>query len=175
MYPPLALARFALSEFERGLVGLSDDEARIRIGKANGAEMNAVSWIVGHIAQHWLSIAASATGERRPGGLRPFSSGPTADPTPPPLADALALLAGAAASVDWIAGADDGRLSSRQGSNPDADTLGTTVMRAALHTWYHLGEIAAVRQMMGHAEIPFVGRMAGKLEWERAPEGGETP
>jgi hypothetical protein len=161
---------------------LSDEEARIRIGKADGTEMNAISWVVGHIAQHWLSIASVATGERRAGGLRPsaeglrpFSSGPNADPTPPPLADTIALLSAAAESLEWIGNADAEHLSSKPGSNPEAESLGTTVMRAALHTWYHLGEIAAVRQMMGHTEVPFVGRMAGKLEWGRAPEGGETP
>ncbi len=38
-------------------------------------------------------------------------------------------------------------------------------MRATLHTWFHAGEINAVRQMLGHAEIPFVGTMIGQLEW----------
>ena len=41
-------------------------------------------------------------------------------------------------------------------------------MRAVLHTWFHTGEINAVRQMLGHAEIPFVGKMLGNLEWRGA-------
>ena len=41
-------------------------------------------------------------------------------------------------------------------------------MRAVLHTWFHAGEINAVRQMLGHAEIPFVGEMLGSIEWRGA-------
>ena len=38
-------------------------------------------------------------------------------------------------------------------------------MRATLHTWFHTGEINAMRQMLGHAEIQFVGTMPGQLEY----------
>ena len=46
------------------------------------------------------------------------------------------------------------------------ESVGTALMRATLHTWYHAGEINAVRQMLGHAEIGFVGQMVGRLEWK---------
>lgn len=51
-YRPIEIARFALSEFERGLDGLSDEDARKRLTKADGSEMNAISWTVCHIAGH---------------------------------------------------------------------------------------------------------------------------
>ncbi len=46
------------------------------------------------------------------------------------------------------------------------ESVGTGVMRAILHTWFHAGEINAIRQMLGHDAIGFVGPMLGKLEWK---------
>ena len=48
MFQPTDLARFALSEFERGLDGLTEEETRTRVAKADGTQMNAISWTVGH-------------------------------------------------------------------------------------------------------------------------------
>ncbi|MBI4570678.1 MAG: DinB family protein [Chloroflexi bacterium] len=178
MYLPIELARFALCDFERGLAGLTDEEARTRLSKADGTQMNAISWTIGHVAQHWFSVRSLATLERRPSGLRPFASGPAADPTPPPLSDALALLRDAQASIDWIAAADDVLLATTREEAVKAgmggpvldlgaasESVGTALMRAILHTWFHTGEINAIRQMLGHPEIFYVGRLKGNLEW----------
>ncbi len=155
MYDPHELARFALSEFERGLQGLTDEEARTRVTKADGTQTNAISWTVGHIAGHWLS---------RPSRLQRFAPG-TDDPTPPPLAEALKLLDESKASIAGIARADEALLSSKPGGGLGEESLGTALMRAVLHTWFHAGEINAVRQMLGQPAIAFVGPMVGKLEW----------
>ncbi len=181
MYQPIELARFALSEFERGLEGLADEEARTRLTKADGGQMNAISWVIGHVAQHWLSVRSLATLERRPSGLRPFVTGPAADPTPPPLTEALKLLQDAKGSLEWITGADDALFATTREELVTAsastaardlripkENAGTALMRAVLHTWFHLGEISAIRQMLGHPEIFFVGQMVGHLEWRPA-------
>lgn len=178
MYEPIQLARFALSEFERGLDGLTDEEARTRVTKAGGTRMNAISWIIGHVAQHWLNVRSLATLERRPSGLRRFQSGPDADPTPPPLSEVLKLLHDARASLDWITNAGDAFLATTREEiltpnlrpaqielGMDKESVGTALMRAILHTWFHTGEINAIRQMLGHPEIFFVGPMIGNLEW----------
>ena len=52
MYLTHERAGFALSEYQRGLEGLSEEEIQTRTGKADGTQMNAISWIVGHIASH---------------------------------------------------------------------------------------------------------------------------
>jgi hypothetical protein len=44
-------------------------------------------------------------------------------------------------------------------------------MRATLHTWFHIGEINAVRQLLGHKEIPYVGKLIGTLEWQQDADG----
>ena len=162
MYKPPELARFALSEFERGLEGVTDEEARRRMAKADSTEMNAISWTSGHIACHWLRVAAYAKQEEQPGEVLRFF-GPAADPSPPPLSDALKLLDDAKASIDWLASADDVLMSTARGEG--FESVGTALMRAVLHTWFHTGEINAVRQLLGHAEISFVGKLIGNLEW----------
>ena len=169
MYQPIELARFAISEFERGLQGLTDEEARTRLTKADGTEMNAISWMVGHIAGHWLVQAAYARQERMPSGLHRFG-GATADPTPLPLSQAFNLLGEAKASIDWLTSADDALLSStiHYPLIDAGESVGTGLMRVILHTWFHIGEINAVRQLLGHPEIPFVGQIVGNLEWRGA-------
>ena len=168
MYAPIEIARFALSEFERGLVGLTDEEARTRLKKADDTLMNAITWVIGHVARHWLGLEAYAKQRQIAGSLQQFGRGPSVDPTLPPLTDVLQLLQDVEASIDWIASAGDALLSTIREDPAPGDNIGTRLMRACLHTWFHIGEINAIRQMLGHPEIAFVGPMAGNLEWRSA-------
>jgi hypothetical protein len=159
MYATLDMALFALNEFERGLAGLTEEEAQARMAKADGSHMNAISWTVCHIAGHWLS---------RPAHLDRYNFLST-DPTPPTLAEALQVLQQAKAAQEGIGRASAELLASK----PEAlggESIGTAIMRATLHTWFHTGEINAIRQMLGHPEIQFVGQMIGNLEWQPAPD-----
>lgn len=175
MFKPGEMATFTLSEFERGVRGVSDSEALIRFTKADGTQMNAISWTIAHIAWHWSTVAAYANQQVPPSAVRPYTAGPTADPTPPPLADALTLLADAKAASAWLTKADNSLLSTSREEYAalfcnllPVESVGTALMRVVLHTWYHIGEINAVRQMLGHAEVPFVGMLNGNLEWQPA-------
>ncbi len=158
MYQPIQLARFSLAEFERGLEGLTDAEARARMTKADGTEMNAISWTVGHITRHWL---------QRPPELARYASGST-EPAAPPLADVRPLIGQARAFAEqWISGAtDDLMLEVTTANGARGENEGTSLMRTILHTWFHTGEINAIRQMLGHKEIVFVGTMLPDLEWK---------
>lgn len=40
MYRPIELARFALSEFERGLQGVTEEEAQTRLTNADGSQQS---------------------------------------------------------------------------------------------------------------------------------------
>jgi hypothetical protein len=162
MYQPADLSRFALSEFVRGLDGLSDGDARLRLTKADGGQTNAISWTAAHIGRHWLATAALAGGDAVAPELARYASGST-DPAPPPLAEALAVLEDAQASLVWVEKADAALMALQPGGT--GDSIGTRLMRVTLHTWFHTGEINMIRQILSHAEIPFIGPMAGKLEW----------
>ncbi len=167
MYLPAELASFTLSEFERGLEGLSDEDARVRMKKADDSEMNAISWTISHIAGHWLGVAAYGRGEEYPSRLGKFG-GREADPTPPALSDALEMLVEAKASIEWISEADEGLFGEARDGLRYSRThgnVGTALSKVVMHTWNHIGEINAVRQMLGHPTIDFVGPQLGKLEW----------
>lgn len=164
MYPPIEIARFTLAEFKRNLEDLSETDARARMQKAGGGEMNAITWAMAHIAGHWLS---------RPQRLDNFDF-QSGDPTPPILADARAWLDEAATFTEgWLPAADAELL----GSKPDflhGESIGTGVMRATLHTWFHCGEINLIRQLQGHPEIAFLGDITEHLEWREDAEQSIT-
>ena len=193
MYHPLQLASFALMQFQHGLQGLTEEEARVRMKKADGTEMNAISWTVGHVSWQWIRLAtrvALAQGLSEGGDdpypmlrdrTRQFRSG-SSDATPPTLADALALLDDATEMSKWLVGVDNSIMETVQwGTDPRdsgvvrdiPETLGTSAIRNALHSWFHIGEINAVRQMLGHPEILFIIMMGGNMEWQS--EGSAAP
>ncbi len=165
MYDTTELAVVTVAEFRRGLEGLTAEEALVRHPKADGSTMNAVSWIVAHIAAHWDSAQAYAMG-REAAPLQP-----AADGTPPPYEDALVRLEMATGWLGWIAAAGDMRMSRQHEGRQH--TPGTFLLRAVMHTWFHCGEINSIRQLLGHPEIAFVGPFDGKLAWvaeeQRAP------
>lgn len=165
MYRLTDMTRFALSEFERGLEGLTDEEARLRMEKADGTQMNSISWTVGHLAWHWCRVRRIVTGDAYPEALNQFANGST-DPTPPSLEDAHRFLALAIDSASWVADADGDLLARKNPKNPASESVGTALMRVTLHTWFHAGEVNAIRQMLGHPEVMFVGQMLGNLEWQ---------
>ena len=48
--------------------------------------------------------------------------------------------------------------------NPRPESIGTMLYRHIYHYWYHLGEAHAIRQMLGHRDLPqFVGDMSQAL------------
>jgi hypothetical protein len=165
MYSTTDLATFTVREFRRGLDGLTAEEALVRHPKADGTSMNAVSWIVAHIAGHWAAAQAAAL--RRESELM----NPARDGSPPPYADALVRLDAATSDLHWIAVAGDVRMARRVEDRDES--AGSFLMRAILHTWFHTGEINAIRQLLGHPEIAFVAPFEGLLEWvpEETPRG----
>jgi hypothetical protein len=157
MYSTTDLAVVTVAEFRRGLEGLTPAEALVRHPKADGSSMNAASWIVAHIAAHWANAMAVALGQE-PAGINPPRDG-----TPPPYSDALARFDAATGDLRWVAAAGDARMSKRLEDRDES--AGTFLMRAVMHTWFHCGEINAIRQLLGHPEIAFVGPYGGRLEW----------
>jgi hypothetical protein len=162
MFSTHELAVVAVDEFRRGLEGLTPDEAQLRQEKADGSRMNAISWTVQHIGAHWANARLVALGMplERPN--------PPRDGTPPAFEDARAIFDKATADLTWIDTAGDERMSVRfpQANNESA---GTFLARAILHTWFHIGEINAVRQLLGHPPMDFVGDLHGRLAWLPGP------
>ncbi len=164
MVHPLVLAqRYAREEFRRGLQGMTDPEAQFRPIKADGSQMNCISWIVGHMANQESLFFVRGVGGAWNSNLDPFLTGQPA--CEPPFSDALAMWSEATATADeWLGKADDEALKNPlQFSWPE--NLGTALMRNTFHYWFHCGEVNAIRQMLGHPEMIFVGQMIGHLEY----------
>jgi hypothetical protein len=201
MYDLNALAQFAFSECERFLDGdasyfgggvypLSDADARVRLKKADGSEMNAISWLAGHMAWQWVRLATRAAYardypklDRKYGQLPESDDEPFADlrrrvyryrtgtevpADPPPIDETRQLLREAREATAWLATADEALLASTVNAADASRTIaiepiGKNVVRAVLHTFTHSGEVLAIRQMLGHPEIGFM-KMAD-LPW----------
>ncbi|MGE5249940.1 MAG: DinB family protein, partial [Bacteroidota bacterium] len=47
-------------------------------------------------------------------------------------------------------------------------TLGDAMQRMIYHYWYHIGEIQAIRQMLGHTDLPeYVGDIEEEAPYRR--------
>lgn len=155
-HPLVVQLRFARSEFVRCLEGVSDEEARRRL-----LPMNCISWMIGHLANqengYWVYLAQ---GKRLHPELRELV-GFGRPATTPPLAEMWQTWRDVTAVADaYLDGLTPDMLLTRfawQGK-PMEENVGTLLQRNIYHYWFHTGEAHAVRQMLGHGELPqFVG------------------
>lgn len=156
-HPLVAQLRFTRGEFHRGLEGLSAPDAEGCL-----EPMNSIAWMVGHMANHehayWLRFAQGA--DRDP-ELSAVSSGkPATTPRyPTMLAAWLRVTAAADPYLDSLTSDDLARHLEGRG-RPAAENIGTMLQRLIYHYWFHLGEVLAVRQLLGHRGLPeFVGAL----------------
>ncbi len=170
MQPHLLVSqlRFARSEFVRGLEGLSDEEARRRF-----MPMNCISWMVGHLAnqehRYWVGLAQQK--DIAPGLVDLVGYGKPA--STPPLDEMWAIWRKVTAAADEFLDTltpTTLQIFLKRNGKPVDESTGTLLMRNIYHYWYHTGEAAAVRQMLGHKNLPeFVG------EINTAPYRPENP
>lgn len=126
--------------------------------------MNCVSWIVGHLAvreQYYWAIMAQ--GRVIIPGLYEIA-GYDRPASTPPLADMWAAWGEITAAADEYLEtltADMLITTLLWEGKPYRENIGTMLQRNIYHYWYHTGEAAAIRQLLGHADLPeFVGDMS---------------
>ena len=157
-HPMVTQLRFARSEFVRCLQGLSAEDARIQLG-----QMNCISWIVGHLAAHENQVFVYLAQDKviQPGLRKTVGYG--SPPSAPKLDDMWAAWREVTAQADVYL--DTVTTESLQEhfhwkGKPLEESIGTMLYRAIYHYWFHLGEAHAIRQMLGHGDLPqFVGRL----------------
>jgi hypothetical protein len=157
-HPLVDQLRFARSEFRRGLEGVTDGEARRRF-----IPMNCLSWNIGHLAaqeqRYWLLYAQGDMPLHEVDRIFRYGS-PASTPA---LADAwLAWERITAAADPWHDAVTTRTLLSygTRDGKPTDFTLGSLLLRNTYHYWYHTGENAAIRQQLGHTDLPdFVGNI----------------
>jgi len=157
-HPLVRQLRFTRSEFIRGIRGLKDDDARRRI-----EPMNCISWNIGHLAwqeqRYWL--------QRGQGYLllpeinAQFAYGAPA--STPALEDMWSAWRAITQACDpWLDAVTTQTLQQHCiiDGQPSQIIFGSLMQRMIYHYWYHTGENMAIRQQLGHIDLPeFVGNI----------------
>jgi hypothetical protein len=160
-HPLVVQLRFARSEWLRALTGVEDADARQRLGP-----MNSIGWAIGHLAwqeqRYWLSRGLGQT--PLPQLNEQFAYGaPACTPALDEVWQAWRTII--AAADPWLdqlttASLQEVREIPTRSGTPYRFTYGSQMLRTIYHYWYHLGEVMAIRQMLGHTGLPdFVGNI----------------
>ncbi|MGD1996356.1 MAG: DinB family protein [Anaerolineae bacterium] len=157
-HPLVTQLRFARSEFVRCFERVPVEDARRRLHP-----MNCLSWIVGHLASQehflWVQMAQGqniAPGLRRLVGFRQPPSTPSWD-------EMWTLWHSITSAADTYLDTLRPEMLSTHlewKGKPISEDIGLTLLRNIYHYWFHLGEAHAIRQMLGHTDLPvYVGDM----------------
>ena len=134
--------------------------------------MNTIGWIAGHLAwqeqRYWLTRAQDRT--PLPVLNETVASGGPA--TTPELSDMLAAWKKVTTAVDpWLDSLTTERLLEDLGGGGPRRAVGDSLRRVTYHYWFHIGEILAIRQLLGHRRLPqYVGDLEGRAPYR--PEEG---
>ncbi len=150
--------RFARSELVRCLEGLGEGDARHRF-----EPMNCISWIAGHLAsqEHFYWVVVAQGRNLAPDLYKLVGFGQP--PSTPPLEEMWDVWRTVTHAADEFLDT----LTSEQlvthlewEGEPRAESIGTMLLRNTYHYWFHIGEAHAIRQLLGHPDLPqFVGDM----------------
>jgi hypothetical protein len=155
-HPLVDQFRFTRSEWLRGLAGVSEEDGTCHFGP-----MNCISWTVGHLAWHeqrsWLTRPQNILLFPQLNEL--FAYG--APMSTPSLHEMLEIWHKVTKAADPFLDAltiealqDDLLLNGES----VGQTIGSALRRVTYHYWYHIGEIQAIRQMLGQKALPeYVG------------------
>lgn len=159
MEPFVAQLNFARDAFQRCLEGVSEQDALIRVGP-----MNSLGWMVGHLAnqeqRYWVMLAQGEVPypelNERVGTGKPAST--------PPLPEMWEVWRQITTRADMylnkLTDVDLLAVLAWEGK-PAHYNVRMMLLRNVYHYWFHTGEAHAVRQSLGHQNLPeFVGDMS---------------
>lgn len=165
-HPIAGQLAFARSELMRSLDGVTDDEGARRF-----MPMNALGWIVGHLADQEQRYFLQRQGQPlvvdglndRVGYGKPASTPPLSE-----MVDAWRQITAATAPV--VAAITNDDLLAYPPHDPgQGETNGTLILRVTYHYWFHIGEGQAIRQLLGHTGLPdFVGDLGDEAPFRLA-------
>ncbi len=155
-HPLIDQFRFTRSEWLRGLDGVPEADGARHVGP-----MNCISWTVGHLAWHeqryWLQRAQGVVLFPQLNEL--FAYG--APMNTPSLKEMQGIWHTVTQAADpYLDSLTSATLQTelRLDGQPIGQSVGSGLRRMTYHYWYHIGEIQAIRQMLGHANLPeYVG------------------
>ncbi len=162
IHPLVIQLRFARSELQRCLEGLSDEDARTRIDP-----MNCISWMIGHLANqehfYWVFLAQEKAVAPGLNDLVGFGKPATTPPLDEMWETWQRVTTTADPFLDTLTTAQLDTFFQLRGKAM-GESIGTMMLRNIYHYWFHTGEAHAVRQQLGHNDLPqFVGNMAAAV------------
>ena len=155
-HPLIDQFRFTRREWLRGLEGISEEDAAHHFDT-----MNCISWTVGHLAWHEQRTFLQRPQDKIlfPKLNEMFAYG--APMSTPSLKEMLGMWHIVAEAADpYLDSLTTEILLTDLLLNGEVvgQTRGDALRRVTYHYWYHIGEIQAIRQMLGHKELPeYVG------------------
>jgi uncharacterized damage-inducible protein DinB len=166
-HPLVRQLHFTRSEFIRAINGVTDLEAQKRF-----LPMNSIGWNVGHLAwqeqRYFVTFAQDQV--LLPELNEQFAYGAPA--SMPSLAAMLTAWQTATDAADgWLDRVTTEGLLATYTNPADGWTtsFGNLLQRVIYHYWYHTGENLAIRQMLGHSNLPeFVGNIDDEAPYQPA-------
>ena len=155
-HPLVDQFRFTRSEWLRGLEGVSEEDGACHFGP-----MNCIGWTVGHLAWHeqrtFLQRAQNIILFPHLNELFAYGA-PMSTPSLKEMLETWQTITTAADPyLDTLTTATLLTELLLNGE-PVGQSRGSALRRITYHYWYHIGEIQAIRQMLGHSELPeYVG------------------
>ena len=167
-HPLVDQFRFTRQEWLRGLEGVSEEDAARHFGP-----MNCISWIVGHLAWHeqryWLERAQGKVLFPELNKMYAYGA-PMSTPSMSEMLDVWRAVTQASDPyLDTLTTATLQEELLHKG-RAVGQSIGSALRRVTYHYWYHIGEIQAIRQMLGQGNLPeYVGDI--EIEAPYRPEG----
>jgi len=150
VHPLVEQLRFTRREWRRALRGVPEADGARRL-----EPMNSIGWIVGHLAwQEQRYFLARAQGRTPLPVLDELvsSGGPPSTPSLRQMLSAWKQVT--AAADDWLDALSADVLLEPLPPPGLRRTAGDAIYRVVYHYWFHIGEILAIRQLLGHSRLP---------------------
>jgi len=161
-HPLVEQLRFTRSEWLRGLRGVREEDGFKRL-----EPMNSIGWIVGHLAWQEQAYYLTRGMQTTPvPSLETVASGQPA--TTPSLDEMLAAWKQVTSMADpWLDGLTTAMMLDELPRPPGFKrSIGDAIRRNTYHYWFHIGEILAIRQLLGHKRLPeYVGSIEAKATY----------
>jgi hypothetical protein len=163
-HPLVDQFRFTRSEWLRGLEGLSEEDGARHFG-----QMNCIGWIVGHLTWH-----EQRTFLQRPQNIILFPTlnevfafgAPMSTPSFKEMLETWHAITKATESYLDSLTTETLLTNLLLNGEPTKQTRGSALRRITYHYWFHLGEILAIRQMIGGKDLPeYVGDIEGEAPY----------
>lgn len=167
-HPVVEQLRFTRTEWLRALRGTPEEDGLRRL-----EPMNSIGWIVGHLGWQEQRYFLTRGQQRTPLPILDEVASSGGPATTPPLREMLAAWRKVTREADpWLDTLTTATLVDALAPPGAARSVGDAIRRVTYHYWFHIGEILAIRQMLGHPKLPeFVGDIERRASY-RAEETG---